>query len=153
VTPSSVSLREVLEADLPPFFEHQIDPEASRMADFPSRDESTFREHWGRILADEGVIKRTIVADGVVAGYVGAYRESGRLQVGYWLGRAHWGRGLATAALSLFFEDLSERPIWAFVALRNIASRRVLEKCGFVLATAAPGEAQEGEELLFARTA
>jgi RimJ/RimL family protein N-acetyltransferase len=94
-----------LEADLPLFFEHQIDPEASRMADFPSRDESAFREHWARILADEGMIKRAIVADGVVAGYVGAYRESGRLQVGYWLCRAHWGRGLATSALSLFLED------------------------------------------------
>jgi RimJ/RimL family protein N-acetyltransferase len=122
---SPVTLREALEADLPLFFEHQVDPEASRMADFPSRDESAFREHWARILADEGMIKRAIVADGVVAGYVGAYRESGRLQVGYWLGRAHWGRGLATSALSLFLEDFAERPIWAFVAVRNIGPREM----------------------------
>ncbi len=33
-----VMLRDVEEADLPVFFEHQLDPEATRMADFSARD-------------------------------------------------------------------------------------------------------------------
>jgi hypothetical protein len=33
-----VVLRDVVDSDLPIFFEHQRDPEAGRMAAFPSRD-------------------------------------------------------------------------------------------------------------------
>lgn len=116
-----VSLRDVVEADLPHFFEHQADPEATRMADFPPRAEPAFRELWARLLRDDELTKRTIVADGVVVGYIVAYREAGRLQIGYWLGQAYWGRGLATAALNLLLEEASERPVFAIVAAHNIA--------------------------------
>ena len=73
-----VVLRQVAAADLPILFDQQTDPEANQMAAFPSRAWPAFLEHWGRVLADDGVLKRTIVADGEVAGYVVAYRESGR---------------------------------------------------------------------------
>jgi RimJ/RimL family protein N-acetyltransferase len=56
-------------------------------------------------------------------------------EVGYWLGRAHWGRGLATAALRLV-TDLAELDptvtrIHAGVFAWNAASMRVLEKAGY----------------------
>jgi RimJ/RimL family protein N-acetyltransferase len=51
--------------------------------------------------------------------------------VGYWLGKEFWGKGIATAALSQLLEICDERPVYAYVATRNIASIRVLEKCGF----------------------
>ena len=85
-------LRDVVEADLPILFEHQIDPEANRMAAFPPRQWPAFLDHWGRILRDRGIAKQTIVTDGEVAGYVVVFEESERRQIGFWIGRAYWGR-------------------------------------------------------------
>lgn len=57
--------------------------------------------------------------------------------VGYWLGRDHWGRGIASASFSLFVEYVWEnfdlKRLQAEVFSWNPASARVLEKCGFVL--------------------
>jgi RimJ/RimL family protein N-acetyltransferase len=61
--------------------------------------------------------------------------------VGYWIGREFWGRGLATRALSAFLHEVEERPIYAGVAETNVASIRVLEKCGFTAADASAEEA------------
>src|SRR5690606_23382047 len=52
--------------------------------------------------------------------------------VGYWIGRAYWGRGVATAALTeLVATHERTRPLHAYVARDNAGSVRVLEKCGF----------------------
>ena len=55
----------------------------------------------------------------------------GQRDVTYWIGREHWGAGLATQALQLFLGEDSTRPIHARVATDNAGSIRVLEKCGF----------------------
>jgi len=78
------------------------------------------------------VVKRTIVADGRVAGNVMSYAQFGKPSVCYWIGREFWGRGVATAAVGLMLDVVKERPLYARVAEDNAASRRVLEKCGFV---------------------
>ena len=49
----------------------------------------------------------------------------------YWIGRSHWGKGIATAALEALLAIDRSRPFHARVAADNVASRRVLEKCGF----------------------
>src|SRR5213595_3337010 len=49
----TVTLREVAQEDLPIFFEHQLDAEATRMAAFPSRDRDAFMAHWARIMSKE----------------------------------------------------------------------------------------------------
>jgi hypothetical protein len=43
--PTKIRLREVVDEDLPRFFEHQSDTEASRMAVFPIRDHDSFTAH------------------------------------------------------------------------------------------------------------
>ncbi len=54
----------------------------------------------------------------------------------YWIGRSYWGKGIATSALNAFLTVDRSRPLHARVASDNVASRRVLEKCGFrVVAT------------------
>jgi RimJ/RimL family protein N-acetyltransferase len=125
-------LRDVIESDLPVFFEHQRDPEATAMADFPARDREAFDAHWERVLGDEALTAKTIVFEGQVAGNIGSWEQDGRRLVGYWVGREFWGKGLATKALAELVDELGTRPIYAYVAKTNAASIRVLEKCGFV---------------------
>lgn len=128
-----VLLRHVTAADLPILFEHQRDPEANQMAAFTAREREPFMEHWARIRANAAVTVRTILCDEQVAGNIVCFEESGKQEVGYWLGKEYWGRGIATQALRAFLKIVPQRPLYAFVARHNAGSRRVLEKCGFAL--------------------
>ena len=143
-----VVLREVAAEDLPIFFAHQQEPDAVRMAAFPSRDRAAFDAHWARVLADETAIARTIVAAGEVAGYIGSYGPAGAREVGYWIGREFWGRGVATAALTAFLRDVPSRPLYAHVAKSNGGSLRVLERCGFVVVGEDRAPAATGGEVV-----
>ncbi len=130
--PPTVSLREVRDDDLETLFAHQSDPEAAEMADFPSRDRAAFLEHMARITADPEVRYRVIEADGEVVGNIGSFFAHGGREVGYWIDRGHWGRGIASRALGLLLAEEPLRPLQAGVAPGNPASCRVLEKVGFV---------------------
>ena len=90
---NDVRLRAVEASDLPIFFAQQLDPEATRMAAFPSRDHDAFMAHWAKIMAGpkENVI-RTIVFQGQVAGNIGSWEQAGERNVGFWLGREFWGK-------------------------------------------------------------
>jgi RimJ/RimL family protein N-acetyltransferase len=125
-------LREVREDDLDVLFEQQREPEAVAMAVFPARDREAFDAHWRRLMADDSLVVRVIDVEGEVAGNIGSWEQDGLQFVGYWLGREFWGRGLATAALAEFGQEVDTRPLHAWVASSNAGSIRVLEKCGFV---------------------
>jgi RimJ/RimL family protein N-acetyltransferase len=147
----AVQLREVCDDDLPIFFEHQLHPAANHMAAFTPRDPSdraAFSERWLRLRADDTVLIRTVLYEGRVAGSILKYEEDGRPEVSYWLGREFWGRGVATRALTALLDLLTTRPLFARVAKDNIASLRVLEKCGFRIAGEDRGFAHaRGEEV------
>lgn len=129
-----VQLRNVDPNDLSIFFEHQLDPDATRMAAFPSRDRAAFDAHWAtNILGNPHAITQTILVDGQVAGNIGSWRQDDVRLVGYWIGKEHWGKGVATRALAAFLNLVTERPLHAHVAKHNVGSIRVLEKCGFSL--------------------
>lgn len=144
-------LRQVEEDDLPIFFRHQDDPDAARMAVFPRRDREAFMTHWRtKVLANPENTTRAVVVGGRVAGNVVAWTQEGRRLVGYWLGKEHWGRGVATRAVAAFLEHEPTRPLYAWVAESNRASIRVLEKTGFVPADADVHVAADGvRERLF----
>src|SRR5256885_4272743 len=84
----TVALREVTKEDLPIFFEHQLDAEATRMAAFPSRDRDAFMAHWARIMSNEtnetGILN-TILADDTVAGNVVYWEAAGGANIAHWL--------------------------------------------------------------------
>lgn len=131
-----VRLREVRASDLPIFFDQQLDESANHMAAFTAKnptDQESFMAHWARILSDETIITRTILLDGQVAGHVGSFEQFGQPEVSYWIGRRYWGKGLATTALTLFLDHIPTRPLYARAVKDNIASLRVLEKCGFTI--------------------
>jgi RimJ/RimL family protein N-acetyltransferase len=93
----SITLREVESSDLETFYQHQLDPEAIRMAAFvceDPKDKVAFDAHWNKILNSSQNINRTIVAEGQVAGHIACYPHGENLEVTYWLGREFWGRGL-----------------------------------------------------------
>jgi RimJ/RimL family protein N-acetyltransferase len=145
---SSVLLRDVIDDDLPILFEHQMDSEANQMAAFTPRERDEFMAHWAKILGDETVDKKTIAYDGQVAGSIVSFVKDGKREVGYWIGREFWGKGIATSALSEFLRHVMVRPLYAHVAEHNVASVRVLEKCGFTISGHARTPAGErGEEV------
>lgn len=135
---SDILLREVTEDDLVIFFEQQQDPVANWMAAFTAKDPTdwaAFAAKWAKILGAGTDAVQTIVCGGRVAGNVLSFVApwSGQREVSYWVGRDHWGRGVATRALAAFIGGLAARPLYARAAVDNAASIRVLEKCGFVL--------------------
>jgi RimJ/RimL family protein N-acetyltransferase len=133
------ALREVRDEDLPDLFEQWADPVAARMAAFTApdhMDRDAFERRWSRLRADETLINRVIVVGGEVAGTIGSWGDAGEREVTYWIGRFYWGKGIATCALSAFLTVDESRPLHARIAYDNVASQRVLEKCGFrVIAT------------------
>ena len=132
MTGAEIRIRPVEDADLPIFLAHQDDPVAAAMAAFPTRAPDVFYEHWATIRADPTNYTRTIVADDEVVGDIVSWLDHGSRQVGYWVGRDHWGKGYATAALRLMLDEITDRPITAHIVPANIGSQRVVEKCGFL---------------------
>lgn len=128
----AISLRAVEEGDLEIFFAQQADEAARQRAQFPGRARDEFMAHWRKIRGDPKCVLRTIVLDGVVTGNVVSWESYGARNIGYWLGREHWGLGIASAAVEQFLREAPDRPLFAHVAKANAASIRVLEKCGFV---------------------
>jgi RimJ/RimL family protein N-acetyltransferase len=147
---STVQLRAVTQSDLPIFYEQQLDPSANQMAAFAAKDptdEAGFMARWQRILADETIFKQSILVDGRVAGHLLHFDQFGQPAVSYWLGRKFWGRGVATAALRHFLRLVTTRPLYARAAKDNLASLRVLAKCGFTIVGEDTGFAEaRGEE-------
>ena len=133
---NSIQLRDVTEDDLPIFFEHQLDPDATEMAAFPARDRDAFMAHWAKIMTNDSVILKTVLFNEHVAGNIVSFvqsMQSDKREVGFWIGKEYWGKGIATRALAAFLDHVKTRPLYAHVAKHNIGSRRVLEKCGFTI--------------------
>ncbi|MDR7191689.1 GNAT family N-acetyltransferase [Luteimonas terrae] len=81
-----------------------------------------------------------IEVDGAACGGIGARPGVGErahsAELGYWLGQAHWGRGLMTRAVGLYtawvFDALRLHRLQATVLDFNTGSARVLDKNGFL---------------------
>ncbi|HRH38394.1 MAG TPA: GNAT family N-acetyltransferase [Flavobacteriales bacterium] len=149
-------LRPTTAADLPTLAEFNADAEACHMAAFTAPDPSdrqAYIQKWTRLLADPSIIARAVLHDRRIVGTVGSWVMEGERQVTYWMDRSVWGRGFATQALQLLLAELSERPLHARVVADNVASKRVLEKCGFTVTGTEHGFAHarksEVDELVF----
>src|SRR3954447_13053202 len=102
-----IYLRDVVASDLAVHFEHQSDPESARLSAITPRDRAAFDAYWARMLEDPAAIVRTIVADGEVAGSAFCFLHDDKREVGYRIGQRHWGKGIATAALSLLLDEVT----------------------------------------------
>ena len=94
-----------------------------------------------RTTSERPPTQLAIEVDGEAAGGIGVFLqrdvERRSAELGYWLGEAHWGRGLMTEAVRRFtaavFDAFDLLRIYAVVFEWNPASCRVLEKAGFAL--------------------
>jgi RimJ/RimL family protein N-acetyltransferase len=128
-----VRLRNVERDDLPRMYSMQLDPESNRLAVTIPRSAEAFEAHWADALRDPGITAKAILLGEVLVGYVSCFRRDGRANVGYWISREHWGKGIASRALELLLLEVATRPLYAHVATSHGASLRVLQKCGFVV--------------------
>ena len=91
------------------------------------------------VSAAEDPTNLAIEVDGQAVGAVGYVPgqdvERFSAEIGYWLGEAFWGRGIATEALTLVtehaFAQLNFLRLYALPFTDNPASTRVLEKAGY----------------------
>ena len=96
-----------------------------------------------------GPLRFAIQYHGELVGGVGVHpgNDISRLtaQLGYWVGRQHWGKGIGTAAVQAIAEHAMQTTdlvrLEAVVFDWNPASMRVLEKAGFHLESKRPKSA------------
>lgn len=163
-TRPSTTLRPMTEADIAVVFALQHDKEGAAMAgvegEFVSED--IFRERMVELLSAEAEAPSvfSIMVGDTVAGTISCTPgSSGKLLVSYWLDRAFWGKGVATAAFALLLKQMPKsfrgQPMFAAVIEGNKASVGVLRKFGFVpfkrreFLSAAHGEMKQ--QILFRR--
>jgi RimJ/RimL family protein N-acetyltransferase len=102
----------------------------------PYSDEDA--DWWISTGSKNGIIRAIVVEDqlvGCVGAEAGHFEESRTAEIGYWLGEQFWGFGYATQALEaltkMVFSETEIVRIYAPVFSSNLASMRVLEKCGY----------------------
>lgn len=130
--------------DLPALVQHANDPAVARQLRdrFPHPYEPAHALgflNWATLQPLTTVW--AIAVDGEAVGGVGLQLghdiERVSAEIGYWVGQAHWGRGLATAALAGVtdhaFAQFELARIFAVPFADNQGSIRVLEKAGYVL--------------------
>lgn len=142
-------LRPVAEADAEALFPYVSDVELPRLMSWAAHTSIDETREWTRACAallDAGhAIVWTIEHAGTPIGCIGLHGiqwqlralRVDRAELGYWLGRPHWGRGLMTeaaaAATTWAFDTLGLHKVTVQCFEPNKGSRRVIEKCGFRL--------------------
>jgi RimJ/RimL family protein N-acetyltransferase len=132
-TEDRVRLRNFERDDLPRMYCLQLDPDSNRMAATIPRTRAAFDAHWSKCLDDPKNTTRAVLFDEVFVGYISCFPLDGQDHIGYWIDRASWGNGIASRALQLLLQEVTNRPLIATAATTNAASLRVLQKCGFVV--------------------
>lgn len=135
-------IRPFRETDVDAIVAQANDAEVSRylMHHFPFPYSKRNAEMWLEQVVPASVpVNFAIEVDGELAGGLGFTlmngSRTGVAEVGYWLGRSYWGRGIMTevlqSALRYGFGRLDVRRVQSMVWAPNTGSVRVLEKAGF----------------------
>ena len=139
-----VRVRPLARSDLPALHEVNGDEAVTRLLPYATwtapADADAWFERMVKIQAT-GLALQLVVADKASDRAIGTAllfrleEGSARAELGYALGRAHWGRGLMHEALSALlgraFGAMALRRIEAEVDVRNAASAQLLRRLGF----------------------
>ena len=126
-------------SDAPQIYRYAADPLSSRYLSWsPHQDEMQTQQFlYGCIEAWRGGERFpwVIEAAGEVVGMIEAKLKGRNAGIGYVLAPDAWGKGYATEALMLVSDALFQHSpvsaIWALCVTDNLASARVLERCGY----------------------
>lgn len=138
-------LRKWADRDAKDLYRYASDPEVGLIAGWPPHSSvSESLDVIRNILNGAETYAVCLKTDGRAIGAIGLKLEkstgiaAGRedtCELGYWLGKPFWSRGIMTEAVREMirhgFEELGVRTIWCEYYEGNIGSRRVQEKCGF----------------------
>lgn len=138
-------LRPWRESDAETLFKYASDPDVGPRAGWPPH--KSVEESRGiirTVFSSEGMwaveLKETGEPIGCV-GYLPASHSNLKIsddqcEVGYWIARPYWGKGICTEALLMVidhcFHEKGFTVLWGDYFPENPASGRVMEKCGFV---------------------
>jgi len=140
-------LRPWAESDAEDLYEYAKDPEIGPIAGWPVHTSvENSREIIRDVLSAEETYAVCLKEDnkpiGSIGLTIGGAEISGlglpdtEAEIGYWLGKPFWGRGLIPEACREIirhgFEDLKLEKLWCGYFDGNGKSKRVQEKCGFV---------------------
>ena len=128
-----VELREVREGDLEALYAFQAEPEIVASGFVPHREHDAFLTHMRWAMGVPGSIMRAVEVDGALAGSIVKFERGGVFEVGYLIGKPFWGQGIASRALEALLKLTDDRPLYGVCVAENVASQRVLQKCGFRL--------------------
>lgn len=141
-------LRRWEEADAEELYQYAKDPAVGPIAGWPPhtsvensreiiRDVLTAPETYAVVLKETG---KPVGSIGIMFGKNGnAPMGEQEAEIGYWIGVPYWGQGLIPEAvrelLRRCFEDLNCTAVWCGYYDGNLKSKRVQEKCGFLLSS------------------
>jgi [ribosomal protein S5]-alanine N-acetyltransferase len=139
-----ITLRDYIRADINRLVELANNKNVSRylVDTFPFPYTKPDAEYWIETgCSENGNIVKVIEYQGEFVGSVGIKPQTGWkshvAEIGYWVAESYWGKGIASSALGMMteiaLEKLQNRKLFAPVFAPNIASMRVLEKCGYGL--------------------
>ena len=144
IVAARVAIRRQTEADLPALLEVHADDEVTALLPYGTWTSMADAEAWSQRMAGlqaAGDALQFVVVDQAVDRAIGTcllFRHdegSARVELGYVLGRSHWGRGLMREALDALldcaFGRMDLRRIEAQVDTRNAASAALLARLGF----------------------
>ena len=140
-----IQLRPWRENDAETLFKYASDPEVGPRAGWPPHKSVEESLEIIRTVFSTDTMwavewKETGEAIGCV-GYLPASASNLKIadnqaEVGYWIAKPYWGKGICTEALQLVIDHcINEKGftvLWGDYFLDNPASGRVMEKCGFV---------------------
>ncbi len=146
ITGKSIILRPLIDEDADFLFQNVTNPEVRRqLRQLPDPYNIEHAYEFINTVTKEGLNEESYhfgieeMATGKLAGVIGGRFPDGNkeiAEIGYWLAKASWGKGIATEAVALIVSFLINtvkvKSVTANVFENNIASIRVLEKNGFM---------------------
>lgn len=139
-----ILLRRWLETDAEALYKYASDPDVGPRAGWPphkSIDESleVIRTFFNNGTTWAIVLKETNEAIGAMGYFTQSTSNipigKNDCEVGYWVGKPHWNKGICTEALRMMLDYCINIKhfdnIWCDHFTGNPASGRVMEKCGF----------------------
>ena len=136
-------LRPWKDSDAKALYKYASSPDGGPAAGWhPHKDENDSREVIKNVLSAKGTYAVTLKECGEPVGSIGFFPTdaacafAGEPEIGFWIGKPYWGRGLipeaVAAVVKYCFDEMKSDRVWCSYFSGNGKSRRCQEKCGFV---------------------